>query len=131
VSGSDAPGTRPSYEELEALIVSQAALIAGLRGEVSELRARLDANSRNSSRPPSSDGYDKPNTDVKKRSLRRSSDRKHGGQDGYEGARLEAVAAPDEQVEHPPERCDRCGGEARQVFDLPEGALLRVVEHVA
>jgi transposase len=142
VSGLDATGRRPSYEELEALVVSQAALIAEFRAEVTELRARLDANSRNSSRPPSSDGYDKPNADAKKRSLRRSSGRKPGGQDGHQGARLEQVQAPDEQVEHPPERCDGCGGdladaqlvgggEARQVFDLPEGALLRVVEHVA
>lgn len=142
MSGLDATGTRPTYEELEALVVSQAALIAELRAEVTELRARLDANSRNSSRPPSSDGYDKPNADPKKRSLRRSSGRRQGGQDGHAGARLEPVAAPDEEVEHPPERCDGCGGdladcepveggEARQVFDLPEGALLRVVEHVA
>jgi transposase len=124
------------------LVVSQAALIAELRAKVAELEARLGANSRNSSRPPSSDGYDKPNADAKKRSLRRSSGRKQGGQEGHEGARLEPVAAPDDQVEHPPERCDGCGGdladcepveggEARQVFDLPEGALLVVIEHVA
>ena len=102
----------------------------------------MRANSRNSSRPPSSDGYAKPNADAKKRGLRRSSGRKRGGQEGHEGARLEAVAAPDERVEHRPERCDGCGGdladgelveggERRQLFDLPEGALLRVVEHVA
>jgi len=142
VSGSDAIGARPSYEELEALVVSQAALISELRSRVAELEARLGANSRNSSRPPSSDGYDKPNADSRKRSLRRSSGRRQGGQQGHEGARLEPVAAPDEQVEHPPECCDGCGGdladaevveggECRQVFDLPEGALLRVVEHVA
>ncbi|MCA1701711.1 MAG: IS66 family transposase, partial [Actinobacteria bacterium] len=74
--------------------------------------------------------------------MRRRSGRKQGGQDGHEGARLEAVATPDEQGAHPPERCEGCdgdlagakrlvGGERRQVFDLPEGALLRVVEHVA
>jgi hypothetical protein len=103
--------TRPSYEELAALVASQAVLIAELRAELTELRARVEANSRNSSRPPSSDGYDKPNADAKKRSLRRSSGRKPGGQDGHEGARLERVQAADEQVEHPPERCDGCGGD--------------------
>jgi len=54
----------------------------------------------------------KPAADAKKRSLRRSSGRKQGGQDSLpEGARLEPVATPDEQLEHPPERCDGCDGD--------------------
>ena len=140
---------RASYADLEALVASQAALIAELQpriveqdARIAELEAQLRASSRNSSRPPSSDGLSKSAADPKKRSLRRSSGRKQGGQAGHEGARLEAVATPDELVAHPPERCDGCdgdladaerlvGGESRQVFDLPEGALLRVVEHVA
>jgi len=142
-SAGDVAG-RPSYEELEARVVAQDALIGELRAQIVELQRRLDENSRNSSRPPSSDGLAKPDADAdpKKRSLRRRSGRSRGGQEGHEGARLEPVAVADEQVEHPPERCDGCGGdladaevvgggERRQVFDLPEGALLRVVEHVA
>ncbi|MGH2968847.1 MAG: IS66 family transposase [Solirubrobacteraceae bacterium] len=116
--------------------------IAEQDARIAELEAQLRASSRNSSRPPSSDGLSKPPADPRKRSLRRSSGRKQGGQAGHEGARLEPVATPDERVAHPPERCDGCegdladaerlvGGERRQVFDLPEGALLRVVEHVA
>ncbi|MCA1679767.1 MAG: IS66 family transposase [Actinobacteria bacterium] len=133
---------RPSYEELESRVASQAAVIARLEAELAELRDRLSSNSRNSSRPPSSDGLSKPPADPKKRSLRRRSGRKQGGQQGHEGARLEPVATPDARLEHPPDRCEGCdgeladaeqleGGESRQVFDLPEGALLRVVEHVA
>jgi len=117
-------------------------LVVVLRAEVAELRARLDGNSRNSSRPPSSDGLATPPVDPKKRSLRKRSGRKQGGQEGHQGARLEPVAVADERVEHPPECCDACqadlgsaepveGSERRQVFDLPEGAVLRVVEHVA
>ncbi|MBA2263020.1 MAG: IS66 family transposase [Solirubrobacterales bacterium] len=135
MDGSRVGEQRPSYEELEALVVE-------LRSQLAELQARLDGNSRNSSRPPSSDGLSKPPGDPKKRSLRRRSGRKQGGQDGHQGARLEPAATPDEQVEHRPERCEGCngdladaealvGGESRQVFDLPQGALLRVVEHVA
>ena len=132
----DASGVgRLSYEQLEGLVVV-------LRAEVAELRARLDGNSRNSSRPPSSDGLATPPVDPKKRSLRKRSGRKQGGQEGHQGARLEPVAVADERVEHPPECCDACqadlgsaepveGSERRQVFDLPEGAVLRVVEHVA
>jgi len=154
--GADSGSARASYAELEALVASQAPLIAQLQARIveqdariavqdariAELEAQVRASSRNSSRPPSSDGLSKPAADPKKRSLRRSSGRKQGGQEGHEGARLERVTAPDEQVGHPPERCEGCqaelagaellvGGERRQVFDLPEGALLRVVEHVA
>jgi transposase len=137
------PARRPSYEELEALVASQAALIDELRTEVTELRAevaelrgRLDQNSRNSSKPPSSDGYGKPAP----KSLRRPSGRKPGGQPGHPGRHLKQVERPDEVIRHVPERCGACGGdlhgaevvaeEARQVFDLPSVAL-RVTEHRA
>ena len=60
--------------------------------QIAELKARLGQSSRNSSKPPSSDGYGKP--PPKKRSLRRPSGRKQGGQEGHEGARLEPIAVP-------------------------------------
>jgi transposase len=126
---------RPSYEEL-------AALVEQLRAEIVELKARLAANSGNSSRPPSSDGLAKPAVNPSKRSLRRSSGRKQGGQEGHGGARLDRVAVPNASVEHPPERCAECGkdladaesvpgGESRQVFDVPQQRALSVIEHVA
>jgi len=147
--GAGSGSARPSYADLEALVASQAALIAQLQtriveqdARIAELEAQVKASSRNSSRPPSSDGLSKAPADLKKRSLRRSSGGKQGGQEGHEGARLQPVAVADERVGHPPERCEGCqadlagaeplvGGESRQVFDLPQGALLRVVEHVA
>ena len=49
---------------------------------------RLGLNSRNSSKPPSSD----PNRDKKKA---KSSQGKHGGQKGHKGSTLEQVAVPD------------------------------------
>jgi transposase len=125
------------------LVGSQAAVIEELRGrvkelegEVAELRARLGKNSRNSSRPPSSDGLAKPPT----KSLRRPSGRKPGGQQGHPGHRLEQAAEPDEVITHVPERCAGCGAdlsaaklvgeEVRQVFELPTISL-RVREHRA
>ncbi|MBW8059098.1 MAG: IS66 family transposase, partial [Solirubrobacterales bacterium] len=130
------PDRRPSYEELEALVASQATLIEELRTEVAELRGRLDQNSRNSSKPPSSDGYEKPAP----KSLRRPSGRKPGGQPGHPGRHLKQVERPDEVIRHVPDRCGACGGdlqgaevvaeEARQVFDLPPVAL-HVTEHRA
>jgi transposase len=126
-----------SRERLEALIVEQAALIGELRAEVAELRARLSASSRNSSRPPSSDGLAKP---PAPKSLRGKSGRKPGGQPGHEGRHLERVERPDEILVHAPARCGGCGGdlgdgelvgeEARQVFDLPAVRLV-VCEHRA
>jgi transposase len=126
-----------SREELEAVVVEQAALIAELRAEVAELRARLSANSRNSSRPPSSDGLAKP---PAPKSLRRRSGRKQGGQPGHGGRHLQRVERPDSVVAYVPARCDGCGGdlaggepvgeEARQVFDLPP-VRLEVTEHRA
>jgi transposase len=135
---------RPAYEQLAVLVVEQAATIGRLEGEVGELRAevadlkrRLAQNSRNSSRPPSSDGLGKPPVT---KSLRRPSGRKPGGQCGHDGGHLALVAEPDEVLTHPPASCAGCGGdlsaapvqgdERRQVFDLPE-IRLRVVEHVA
>lgn len=143
-----------SREELEARITDQDAVIAALRGqsveqqamiaelraEIVELRGRLDENSRNSSKPPSSDGYSKPS--PKKRSLRERSGRKPGGQHGHEGAHLERVEVPDRVIIHEPDVCEDCGrdladgeelegGESRQVFDIPEKLALEVIEHLA
>ena len=133
------------YEQLAELVVEQAATIRRLEDrvselevEVAELKRRLSANSRNSSRPPSSDGLSKPPT---RKSLRRRSGRKPGGQPGSEGHHLAQVAEPDRVVPHEPKRCEGCGGdlvgaelsgvERRQVFDLPPETRLEVDEHQA
>jgi len=134
---------RPPYEQLAALVAGQAATIrrleqrvAELEAETAELKRRLAQNSRNSSRPPSSDGLAKPAP----KSLRRPSGRKPGGQPGHEGGHLAQVAAPDEVIDHVPSSCGGCGADlgdgvdvgrhARQVFDLPE-IRLSAVEHRA
>ncbi|WP_084010359.1 IS66 family transposase [Pseudofrankia sp. DC12] len=133
--------TRPTYDELAALVVAQAAIIKEqaaeierLKARVAELEARLAANSRNSSKPPSSDGLAKPAP----KSLRGRSGRKPGGQGGHPGRTLCQVADPDEIVRHEPARCCGCGrglGRApvagmtrRQVFDIP-AIRVGVVEH--
>lgn len=130
--------SRPSYAELQELVEAQAARIAELEALVAELRSRLDQNSRNSSRPPSSDGYAKPTVD-KNRSLRRRSGRKPGGQAGHDGHHLERREDPDRAVLHRLEVCDCCGrdltevpiveSQSRQVFDLPELPGLECVAH--
>jgi len=149
--GATEDAGRPSYAELEVGIAERDARIAvlesqllTLRALVAELQAQLGRNSRNSSKPPSSDGYGKApaKKDKNKRSLRKRSGRKPGGQEGHEGAHLRRVEVYDERIEHEPEACEGCGsdlagaerladGESRQVFDLPEEIALRVIEHAA
>ncbi len=134
---------KASYEELSeentslrATVAEQAALIGKLSVEIAELRARLDMNSRNSSKPPSSDGYAKPAP----KSRRKRSGKKPGKQPGDPGRHLAQRADPDATKVHPPSSCDRCGSDlgdaevtgsiVRQVFDLPPVALF-CTEHRA
>jgi len=99
------------------------------------LQERLALTSRNSSKPPSLDGYAKP----KPKSLRGKSGKKSGGQPGHPGATLKPVDKPDMTEVHPLSMCPcGCGSdlseqpvlryESRQVFDLPPQKLV-VTEH--
>ena len=127
--------------EQEGLRAENAALraeSAALRAENAELRRRLDLDSSNSSKPPSSDGLKKkPRIPG---SLRGRSGKKSGGQAGHKGDTLRQVAEPDRVVRHEAQACLHCrrgltasmqrGVERRQVFDLPE-RLIEVTEHQA
>ncbi|HEX2243658.1 MAG TPA: DUF6444 domain-containing protein, partial [Gammaproteobacteria bacterium] len=133
--------SNPSYDDLVELVAkqarvidAQAAEIEQLKARVADLESRLGANSRNSSKPPSSDGLAKPAP----KSLRRKSGRKPGGQAGREGRSLSQVSDPDEVMRHEPVCCRGCGRglgraaeagvERRQVFDVPP-IKVRVTEH--
>jgi transposase len=138
----------PTYEQLLALVGEltsrnreQAERIAELTEQnaaqaarIAELERRLGQNSKNSSRPPSSDSFDKP----RPRSLRKKTERKPGKQPGSPGAALRQVDDPDEVIDHVPGACGGCGAGLadaedvgvvrRQVRDVPE-VTARVVEH--
>jgi transposase len=97
------------------------------QGEVLQaLQARLAKTSRNSSKPPASDGYGK----VKRTdSLRKLGDKPNGGQPGHDGQTLMASDHPDRTLMHEVPSCAYCqaslqgvevvGYEERQVFDMP------------
>ena len=125
----------PSKAELVVLVGELQRELATLRVRVAELEAQVNSNSRNSSKPPSSDGLAKPAP----KSLRRRSGRKPGGQPGHPGTTLRQVEWPDEVVVHEPAgACPGCDVDAsagprvrverRQVFDLPPGPVA-VTEH--
>ncbi len=70
-----------------------------LKSKVAELEARLNSNSRNSSKPPSSDGY------KRKPAFPRKKKGKQGGQQGHQGRTLRQVEHPDKTVKHKPGPC--------------------------
>jgi transposase len=84
--------------EVADLIASLRAEITALRAEVAELRRRLNLDSSNSSKPPSSDGLKKQPRIVG--SLRGRSGKPSGGQAGHEGRTLRQVINPDVTVRH-------------------------------
>lgn len=100
-----------------------------LEQRIRDLEERLNQNSRNSSKPPSSDG---PGAGQKPRKPKRGKiRRKQGGQPGHEGHSRELV--PPERVDHveecfPEPQCG-CSGDVvssrfqpirHQVFEIPE-----------
>lgn len=124
-------------EELEALVKQQAARIEEQSAKISELEKRLSKNSRNSSKPPSSDGLGKP---PRTTSLRENGKNKSGGQKGHKGETLKQVAHPDKTIRHALQLCPDCGLSVgnqpvldlvkRQVFDIPVPQV-EVTEHQA
>ena len=123
-----------SRGELLVLVDQLVATNEAQAARIAELERRLGLNSRNSSKPPSSDGLAKPPP----RSLRGKSGRRAGKQPGAPGSTLRAVADPDEVVEHRPAACGACRadlGDAvvvatkrRQVIELPP-VRAKVIEY--
>lgn len=126
----------------EELVV---ATLCTLDERLTKLREQLAKNSRNSSKPPSSDGLKKPNPKSsdelkKKRKRGKGPKRKPGGQKGHEGHGLDPVANPKhievlevhrcEHCERPLDDQDAIDYEARQVFDIPP-IEIEVTEHRA
>lgn len=110
-------------EEKDRIIAALIAKVEELTAKAANLEAQLKKNSKNSNKPPSSDGLGK----GMPKNSRVPSGKKSGGQKGHEGTTRELNPAPDRVVELlPVTRCD-CGGEiiadndkykTRQVCDI-------------
>jgi len=106
--------------------------IKELSEKLQALEARLNQNSRNSSKPPSTDFSLKKN--LIHRVSAKKSDKKSGGQEGHLGKTLDMVSNPDQVFEHSLSCCKECGHslenieveayEKRQFFDIPPVSLI-------
>lgn len=129
---------REFFERLIGLVdvvEAQAREIGELKERIRVLEDQLSKNSRNSSKPPSSDGLKRTS---QTQSNRTPSGKKPGGQPGHGGASLSQVENPDKIIRHGVSSCCNCGCslenvkaggvDKRQVFDLAPLHLI-VTEH--
>jgi transposase len=134
-------GLRAANARLRELLAAKDAQIEALTGQLEEVRAQvadlaaqIRQNSKNSSRPPSSDGLGTPAP----KSLRKKTGRKPGRPRGQPGATMELTDHPDHVIRHEPLGCRRCGtglagaretgAERRQVTEIPP-VKAEVTEH--
>ena len=128
--------TELDKEALISIILTLQQTVKEQAAVIQSLQDQLAKNSRNSSRPPGSDGLKKPRT----RSLRKKTGRHSGGQKGHKGHTLKRVAQPDHICVHKVSTCPYCAAdlqavepcrqERRQVFDVPP-VRVEVTEHQA
>ena len=128
---------KAAYRKLQERGKQQDLLIQEQRQQIEQLRnleleKRVSKDSRNSSKPPSSDGY------KRQQKRREKSGKKSGGQKGHSGHQLAQVDTPDAVIEHQASNCQHCQHpfsqtrgvlkERRQVHELPP-LRLQVTEH--
>lgn len=117
-------GFEATFAFVEQLLRSTLQQVEQLDSRVQQLEIQKNKDSHNSSKPPSTDGLQRP-----PRSLRTKTGKKPGGQQGHPGHTLDMVAEADEYRLHTPATCSHCGhcladaapvdAEEAQVFDLP------------
>jgi transposase len=127
-------GLRDLLAGRDAQIAELRSLVAGLQAQVADLAAQVKLNSKNSSKPPSSDGLAKPEP----KSLRKKTGRGPGRPKGQPGATMELTGRPDKVIRHEPGECCGCGTgladapetgmERRQVTEIPQ-VKVTVTEH--
>lgn len=93
--------------ELTATVDSMNQTITELNQTIKELKEQLNKNSKNSSKPPSSDGLKKPAVN-KNKSLRESSGKMQGAQEGHDGVHLSVISDPDHIENHMHSDCTGC-----------------------
>ena len=87
-------------EVIITLIETFETRITHLEARIAELEARQNQNSKNSSKPPSTDTYTRP------QSPRKKGERSPGGQKEHKGHTLTKVDVPDEIIVHTVPICE-------------------------
>lgn len=105
-----------------------------LEARLAALEKRINKNSRNSDKAPSSDKFNKAKSRKKK------SERKSGAQEGHAGRTLKFSENPDKIIPYSAPDCTECGSSLqeiegniasrRQEIELPE-KLVEIIEHQA
>lgn len=113
--------------------------VAALSDQVATLKAELERDSTNSSKPPSSDPIKPRQNRAERRAEAREAKRRQGKQPGAPGSHLRR-RDPDVVKVHRPAGCERCGADLtgaelvgevrRQVIDLPKVEPV-VTDHLA
>jgi len=115
-------------ETLCDIILNLQGQVLSLTKRIEQLEQQLSKNSRNSSKPSSSDGLTKPHP----KSLRKRTGKKSGGQKGHKGHTLQQVKHPDQSTVLPVTTCachadlshiPPIGYDVRQIFELPKPKL--------
>jgi len=121
---------------IQAIVVFYESKVQQLEARIKELEDQRSKNSRNSSKPPSTDEFDKPAP----KSQRKETGRKAGGQNGHDGTNLKMAENPNVKELYKVEVCACCQRslrrqkagsiECRQVYGLPPLELI-ITEHQA
>lgn len=124
-----------SLDEMSAALNQLSEANRKLVDRIRVLEEKINKDSHNSNKPPSSDGLAR-----KFGSKRQPSGKRPGGQKGHEGTTLQMVKHPQHVQIHEVTKCHGCGKslqhtkpqgyEARQVFDIPP-IVVEVTEHRA
>lgn len=109
---------RDPLAEQDAEIARLREQVAQLQAQVADLAARVRQTSKNSSKPPSSDGLAKPAP----KSLRKKTGRRPGRPKGQPGATMRLTDHPDHVLRHEPSRCAGCD---RGLADAAEAGVIR------
>jgi transposase/uncharacterized coiled-coil protein SlyX len=130
-------GLLATIAELNERIEQLLATISELNERIKTQDEQLHKNSRNSSKPPSTDGFSRPSRPTP---IRPKTDRPSGGQKGHPGHTLEMTDKPDHVIVHHVLSCNGCNRsladtpvasyERHQVFDIPP-VKIEVTEHQA
>lgn len=98
-------------------------LLLASEARIAELEHRLNKDSGNSSKPPSSDGFKKRKIELAKP---RFKGRRSGGQRGHKGHHLKRSEQVTHIIDHRPDSCAHCGGSLAAVSK----ARVKSVRHV-